>query len=115
MLLHRMGCDYYTWVQTVVVYRTSAGSVRTFKPVVSMDEYDRHYDYENDSRDSDFEEWIDMLEVRKKEYGKKVLFADGAWTCTQGGRSRIEHLCEKNEISVESLIEVYKILDGYRR
>lgn len=109
-----MGCDYYTWIETIIVYKDISGVIRKF---IDKEERQKRYVYE-DNTDTDFQSLpsiADQLNTEICDYGKKKMFMDTYWLCTYNGKSRIRELCEANEIPLTSLVEVYKQMQGCLR
>jgi len=106
-----MGCDYYTWIETILVYKDLSGTVCRF---VQQGEKQRCYE-ELDDIDTDFKvppTTGQLLAEEIRVYGKKVMFTAGFWVCHYNGKMRIRELCEANKIPFDSLTEVYKQMGG---
>lgn len=108
-----MGCDYYTWIETVIEYRDASGVLMTYIDKPEFEDYERHYDYS--SYDPDLEEKPDPLSDRIARYGKQALFNNGAWICKEHGKQRILAVCEKQKILADGLLSVFKRMGGYWR
>ena len=109
-----MGCDYYTWIETVIEYRDTSGVLMTYIDKPEYEQFKRNYVYE-ESYDSDLEERPDQLSVDIAHYGKKVLYEDEIWSCTESGKRRSLYLCESQKIPVDRVVTVYKVMNGYWR
>lgn len=109
-----MGCDYYTWIETVVEYRNASGVLMTYNDKPEFEDYKRNYVYE-ESYDSDLEEPRDQLALDIADYGKKVLYTNGTWSCTEHGKQRLTTLCTTKQIPLNSVVNIYKVMNGYWR
>ena len=95
-----MGCDYYTWIETVIEYTTAAGTEK----YIEKGEPECHYII------SDFDENpVEELEWAVIEYGKPDLFENGQWVAD---RDCIEALCEENKIPTNTITRVFKRKSG---
>ena len=106
-----MGCDYYTWIETIVVYKDLSGSLCRF---VDQGAKKRCYE-ELDDIDTDFKPLPTTGQVLNeiiRVYGKKLMLTAGLWVCHYNGKMRICELCDANKIPFDSLVEVYKQLGG---
>jgi hypothetical protein len=106
-----MGCDYYTWIETIIVYKDLSGAPCRF---VDRGPTERHYE-DFSSIDTDFKPlpvtgYILAEEI--KGYGQKKMFMDNFWLCHYNGKMRIRDICDANEIPFDSLVEVYKQMNG---
>lgn len=115
-----MGCDYFTQIETVIEY-TNDNNVTSYKSRNNED-LEKHYCYYDKSGiDTDFDDVpkgspiIREMDERCERYGVKVLFENGTWMCKDLGRNRIEDLCSEKNISMESVVRVYKHLKGWGR
>jgi hypothetical protein len=109
-----MGCDYYTWIETVIEYRDTSGVLMTYIDKPEYEQFKRNYVYE-ESYDSDLEERPDQLSVDIAYYGKKILYEDEIWICTESGKQRILTVCSSQNIPIDRLETVYKVMNGYWR
>jgi hypothetical protein len=112
-----MGCDYYTWIQTILEWKDTSGRMKQYIEKPEFEQYERHYiySYEETNYDSDFEDpppKRNHLQEKIEEYGVKVLFEDGSWKCNENGKKRILEILNENKIPVESLTNVYKCMNG---
>jgi len=106
-----MGCDYYTWIETIIVYKDLSGVVCRF---VDRGTPQRCYE-ELDDIDTDFKPLPTTGQILNEEirvYGKKTLFTAGMWVCHYNGKMRIRELCEAHKIPFDALVEVYKQMGG---
>jgi hypothetical protein len=111
-----MGCDYYTWIETVIQYTDASGNQSEYKEKPEFEEYERHYCFGSPDYDPDFDDPPeDELVVQIRQYGVKTLYADGAWRCKESGKQRILEICCHHDIPVASLTRVFKQMDGYWR
>ena len=111
-----MGCDYYTWIETVIDYKDLSGKRREYIERPDFEEYERNYEYSSGSYDTDLEDPPEnSLEIKKKWYGEKVLFENGSWKCKEAGKQRVQKLLEEQKISLESVVRIFKRMDGYWR
>ena len=111
-----MGCDYYTWIETVIVWKDSSGNLVTFVEEVDFDDYKRNYDYTSGSYDADVEDPPENpLDLDKRLYGEKYLYCNNMWVCKEPGIQRVKGLLEKQNIPLDRLVEAYKRMNGYWR
>ena len=106
-----MGCDYYTWIETIIVYKDLSGGTCRF---VERGPTERCYENIGDI-DTDFKvppTTGQILADEIRTYGKKLMHTAGLWVCHYNGKMRIQDICEKNEIPFGSLVEVYKQMGG---
>jgi len=107
----RMGCDYYTWIETIIVYRDLSGATGRF---VERGPAERCYE-ELDDIDTDFKvppTTGQILAELIRVYGKKTMYTAGLWVCHYNGKMRIRELCATNAIPFDSLVEVFKQMGG---
>jgi hypothetical protein len=107
----KMGCDYYTWIETIIVYKDLSGTVCRF---VERGPTQRRYEDVGEI-DTDFKlppTTGQILADEIRTYSQKKMFMDNYWLCHYNGKMRIRELCTANEIPFDSLIEVYKQLGG---
>ena len=109
----RMGCDYYTWIETIIVYKDLSGAMDQF---VEHGPTERRYEYETvEYIDTDFKLPPTTAQILADEirfYGRKLMYTAGLWICHYNGKMRIREICEANEIPFNSLVEVYKQMGG---
>jgi hypothetical protein len=111
-----MGCDYYTWIETVIVYKDLSDNRCEFVEEVDFDDYKRNYDYSSGSYDPDVEDPPENpLERDKRLYGANYLYCNNMWVCKEAGIQRVKGLLEEQKIPLDSVVEVYKRMDGYWR
>ena len=106
-----MGCDYYTWIETIIVYKDLSGITCRF---VERGPTQRCYENVEDI-DTDFKALPTTGQILADEircYSQKKMFMDNYWVCHYNGKMRIRGLCMANEIPFDSLIEVYKQMGG---
>jgi hypothetical protein len=106
-----MGCDYYTWIETIIVYKDLSGATCRF---VERGPTERRYESVEDI-DTDFKALpttVQVLADTIRAYGKKTMHTAGFWVCHYNGKMRIREICDKNGISFNSLVEVYKQMSG---
>ena len=106
-----MGCDYYTWIETIIVYKDLSGATCRF---VERGPTKRCYESFEDI-DTDFKALPttgQFLADEIRAYGKKTLYTVGFWVCHYNGKMRIREICDKNGILFNSLVEVYKQMGG---
>ena len=109
-----MGCDYYTWVETVIVYKDLSGATHRF---VERGPQEKHYDDLSDV-DTDFRalpQTSQLVAEAIRAYGNKKMFTDTYWLCHYNGKLRIKDLCTANDIPFDSLVSVHKQLGGRER
>ena len=107
----KMGCDYYTWIETIIVYKDLSGTVCRF---VERGPTQRRYEDVGEI-DTDFKVPPNTGQILADEiraYSQKKMFMDNYWLCHYNGKMRIRELCMANEILFDSLIEVYKQMGG---
>jgi hypothetical protein len=110
-----MGCDYYTWIETVVEYRDTSGVLMTYIDKPEFEQFKRNYVYDDGCYDPDFEWPPNQLTVDIAYYGKKVLYENEIWLCIESGKQRILTLCYSQNIPIDRLETVYKVMNGYWR
>ena len=110
-----MGCDYYTWIETVILYRDASGNSCQYVDKPAFEQYDRRYRMGTGSYDPDFESPPDELDQAIRYYNTKLLFNDGEWLCNETGKARVIVICDKQKIPVAELVRVYKQMNGYWR
>ena len=109
-----MGCDYYTWIETIIVYKDLSGTLQYF---VERGMMEKHYE-DLSHIDTDFKLPPSPKQIIDEDiriYGKKFLYTAGLWICHYNGKMRIYELCETNNIPINSLVEVYKKKNGRER
>ena len=113
----QMGCDYYTWIETVIQYTDASGNQREYIDKPAYEAYDRHYCFGEVGYDPDFDAppGEDELMCMIREYGVKTLYADRKWLCRDHGKQRILEICCHHDIPVGSLTRVFKLMNGYWR
>ena len=102
-----MGCDYRIWIETVIQYRDASGMIQT---EIEGEEPQRRWNIY--PHDTDFEE-VYGLSQEIREYGKMVLYQDGAWYCLPAGKMRIQEICYKRKIPFDSIVYIFKFKNGY--
>ena len=112
-----MGCDQYTWVETVVDFRDSSGNKQKFVEEVPHEQREKHQIFHCDEYDKDFEDPHneDELETKKMVYGEKILQEDGQWFCKPHGIDRVKTLLANQKIDITTVVCVYKRLNGFWR
>lgn len=114
-----MGCDYYTWIETVIQYVDSSNSQKEYVEKPDRDDYKRNYDfscYSADKYDPDFDDPPQHPMYRDIEsYGQKDMFINNTWVCKPHGKSTIEELCKDHNIPIDKLMRVFKRMDGFIR
>jgi hypothetical protein len=112
-----MGCDYYTWVETVIQYVDASNNQQEYIEKPAFDEYERNYaDGYYSSYDPDFEdppEYPMYSDIRR--YGQKDMYINNTWICKPHGKSSIEAICEEQKIPIDKLTHVFKRMNGYLR
>jgi len=106
-----MGCDYYTWIETIIVYKDLSGVTCRF---LERGPTERRYESVEDI-DTDFKALPTTGQILADEiraYSQKKMFMDNYWLCHYNGKMRIREICDKNGISFNSLVEVYKQMGG---
>jgi hypothetical protein len=105
-----MGCDYYTQIVLIIEYLDSDNIKK------QIQEYEaRHPRYCCIRIDDDLEEPPDELEMECAEYGKKVMYENNVWTCTETGKERVLQLCKKINVNAEQILTAYKVKTGWWR
>ena len=113
-----MGCDIYTWHDTVIVYMDASGIL--IKLILKEDNAEKHYGYEkyHESKhyDPDFEDPPrDSLQIMQESYGVKYFYNNNQWMCKEAGKQRMLVRLSLENIPLESVKEIYKVLNGYWR
>lgn len=99
--------DYYIWIETVIQYIDAAGFLQC---IIEGEKPKRKYNKE--PTDYDFEVAYGLNdEIR--DYDRKILFQNGVWLANQYGKLRIQRICYKNRIPLDSIISVFKFKNGY--
>jgi hypothetical protein len=117
-----MGCDFYTQICTEITYLDASGATCSHQ---ELEEREPHYHYTPryyipSHIDPDFQEIppeykLDPLAREIKDYGVRVLFADGQWKCVEYGQRRVELICEENGLPFDRIVEVKKYMTGWWR
>lgn len=114
-----MGCDYYTWVETVIQYVDDSNNQQEYIEKPEFERYERNYDYScygGGSYDPDFEDPPEYpLYSDIKSYGEKDMFVNGSWVCKPHGKLGIETICEDQNIPFDKVTRVFKRMNGYIR
>ena len=111
-----MGCDYYTWIETVIIYKDLSGNSCEFVEEVDFDDYKRNYDYGSETYDPDVEDPPENPLTRDKRlYGSKYLYCNSMWVCKEPGKIRVLKMLEQHNIPLDRVVEVYKRMNGYWR
>lgn len=93
---------YKVWIETVIKYRDSRGELH-----VHLDGNQAFNAY-----DPDIESPHNTMEDEIQIYGKKTLFSNSIWQCTKLGKDRIQAICIKEYIPINSIELVYKHMNG---
>lgn len=109
-----MGCDYYTWHETHILFTDPSGVEVKF--VIKDDNKWGHHAYER-NYDPDFEDAHPFDQQMRQDiafYGKKELYHHKyGWSCNLNGKLRIERILAGYLLPVGTLKQVYKVLNGY--
>jgi len=98
---------YYVWIETVVQYIDSNGYPQC---IIQGEEPIKKYTIQ--PSDSDFETPY-TLNDEIEEYDRRILYEYGMWRCLPKGKLRIQKLCYKHKISIDSVVSVFKFKNGY--
>lgn len=109
-----MGCDYYTWIETVVEYTNEKGEIVEY---VEKPEFkEKHYVFGDRSYDPDFENPPDNeLDIRKREYGELPLYNGTRWVCLEAGITRVTTILAEKNIPLDKVTRIFKRMNGYWR
>jgi hypothetical protein len=91
-----------------------------------MDTRERHYFWEGEGRDEDFEELNDYYErchlERKRQvddalrdYPKKDMYKNDKWLCVESSKEKYINLCKKYGIAEKDLVAIWKEGDYHYR
>lgn len=103
-----MGCDYYSWIDTVIEYIDLSGIQQS---AIDSSEKEAKYIYYGDS---DFEKPYDLNE-EIESYGKRYLYENNTWLGLSFSKQRIQQFCTINNIPFDRLVSVFKVKNGYVR
>jgi len=104
-----MGCDYYTWPVVTVVYKKADGSDGLLR------EYEAREPRYYMAYDPDLDNWYDEPERIAKDYGKKNLYENGIWNCTESGKMTVANLCFKYNVPIANVVKAYKSMTYEQR
>jgi hypothetical protein len=111
-----MGCDYYTWIETVIEYRNENGETVTYIEKPEFEEYEKHYTVTYLKHDPDFDAPLeDELKAEIKRYGEPILYNGTRWVCQKAGVDRVTTLLEEQNILLSNVVRVFKRTNGYWR
>jgi hypothetical protein len=114
-----MGCDYYTWIETVIQYTDSSNNPNEYIEKPECDNYEKNYDYSCYSAhtyDPDFDDPPEHPLYRDiRMYGQKDMYTNNTWVCKPHGKSSVEAICEEQHIPIDKLTRVFKRKNGYIR
>jgi len=119
-----MGCDFYTYYVVRIEYKK--GDEVKVKSEEIEDTRERHYFWEIDGRDEDFEELNDYyercdLQRRRqvsdalRDYPKKEIFKNGKWLCLESSKEKYINMCKKYGITEKDLVAISKEGDYHYR
>lgn len=119
-----MGCDFYTYYVVRVEYKKGDEIKVESEEIVGTRE--RHYFWEIDGRDEDFEELNDYYERRHRErerqlddelsqYPRKDIYKNGKWLCVVSSKEKYISICKKMEINEKDIISIWKEGDFHYR
>jgi hypothetical protein len=119
-----MGCDFYTYYVVRIEYKKD-GETKVESEEIE-DTRERHYFWEIDGRDSDFEELNDYYERCHRErqnqidnelshYPRKDIFKNGMWLCVQSSREKYITICKKLNIAQKDVVSIWKEGDFHYR
>jgi FMN phosphatase YigB (HAD superfamily) len=119
-----MGCDFYTYYVVRVEYKDGDKTEVKSQEIESTRE--RHYFWEIDDRDEDFEEYNDyyirrgqererQIENEISQYPRKDIYKDGKWLCVESSKEKYISICKKMEINEKDIISIWKEGDFHYR
>ncbi len=97
---HKLGADYVTWRETIILYKAPDGSEDHYK---ECDKVEHEY-----MPTCGLSQAIDS-------YGIHPMYEDGTWTCNDSGKARVLAICEREGIPATAVTRVFKQLGGYWR
>ena len=111
-----MGCDFYTYYVVRIEYKKCDKT--EVKSVMIQNTRQRHYFWEMNARDEDFEELDDYYErwhIEKQrqvdnelsQYSRKDIYRDGKWLCIERAREKYINMY-KLEIDEKDVICIWK-------
>ena len=111
-----MGCDYYTWIETVIEYTNEKGETVEYVEKPEFEQYEKHYEFHSDSYDSDLDNPPeDSLTLRKRSYGEKILYNGNRWVCLEAGITRVTKVLAGQNIPLDKVVRIFKRMGGYWR
>lgn len=119
-----MGCDFYTYYVVRIEYKDGDKTEVKSQEIESTRE--RHYFWEIDGRDEDFEELNDyykryssqrerQIENELSQYPRKDIYKDGKWLCIESSKEKYIKYCNGMEIPEEAVISIWKEGDFHYR
>ncbi len=112
-----MGCDYYTWLETIIEWKDLSGNLHIYIQTPEFEQYERHYRWSDSTYDADFEDPPQRDELKEMiwSYGEKIFYENGVWECKEAGKNRILSILDTKKIPLTSVLRVYKQMNGYWR
>ena len=112
-----MGCDFYTYYVVRIEYKDGYNVITKSDIVESTRQ--RHYYWEMDERDEDFEEWTDYVErscihkqtqidTELKRYKKVDIYKNKQWLCLVSAVEKYKNLCKELNINENDVISIWK-------
>lgn len=112
-----MGCDFYTYYALRIEYKK--GDEVKVKSEMIGETLERHYFWEIERRDEDFEELNDyyerchiekqqQIDVAMQKYETKFIFRNKTWLCTESAREKYINICKNYDISESDIISISK-------
>jgi hypothetical protein len=119
-----MGCDFYTYYVVRIEYKK--GDEIEVESEKIEDTRERHYFWEIEGRDPDFEELNDYYERRHRErekqidnelshYPKKDIYKNGKWLCIESSKGKYIKICKNLDIAEKDVIGIWKEGDFHYR
>lgn len=103
-----MGCDYYTWVETVIIYTDVSGNEQKH---IHQEEWEKHYLSEYASPT----EIQEMIACDSEFHGTISYYDAGGWDCTEEDRQSILEICNTRTIPEDAIVSVCERLNGWVR
>jgi len=119
-----MGCDFYTYYVVRIQYKS--GDEVKIKTKEIEETRQRHYFWEIEERDSDFEElndYYDRCHLERKrqvdnelsQYPRKDIYKNGNWLCIASSKEKYQNMCKKLGITESNIIGIWKEGDYHYR
>jgi hypothetical protein len=102
-----MNCHYYIWIYTRITSTAVDGTVEHY------DECEERQCRYCINGHPDFNAFAAReLPEEIVAYGKKTLYHNGIWKYQDFGKEYVRRICEREKIPFETLVEVYKAMNG---